>query len=139
MWRAAILPTGLGRSQHRGYWGDRHTQGFYFIQCVLMGSSKRSSSSTHKKRGGSRNTKLHWQCANLPFQLLDLTVFFFYFIIPSPPSLSSYSLVSFVAVVQPVQTSSRSALLLICQPLIAPSSLVLSVCFVLSICFWVLL
>lgn len=61
------------------------------------------------------------------------------FFIPSPPSLSSYSLVSFVVVVQPVQTSSRSALLLICQPLIAPSSLFLSVFLLSAICFWVLL
>lgn len=29
-----------------------------------------------KKRRGSRFTKLLWQCANLPFQLLDLTIFY---------------------------------------------------------------
>lgn len=67
----------------------------------------------HKKRGGSRNTKLLWQCANLPFQLLNLTIFFF---ILSPLSLSSHSLTSFLLVVQPVQTSSCCALLPIYLP-----------------------
>lgn len=60
-----------------------------------------------KKRRGSRYTKLLWQqSANLPLPLLDLTIFY---------SLSSITLPSVLFVVQPVQTSSRSALLLIYQ------------------------
>lgn len=60
-----------------------------------------------KKRRGSRYTKLLWQqSANLPLPLLDLTIFY---------SLSSITLPSVPFVVQPVQTSSRSALLLIYQ------------------------
>lgn len=65
----------------------------------------------HPKRGGSRFTKLLWQCANLPFQLLYRAVF-----ISSSPSLSSHSLTSFLVAVRPVQTSSHSALLVIYQP-----------------------
>lgn len=42
-----------------------------------MGDPKRSSSSTLQKRTGSCFTKPLWLPANLPFQLLDLTIFLF--------------------------------------------------------------
>lgn len=107
--------------------------------CVLTGSSKRSSSSIVQKRRGSCFTKLFWQCANLPFQLLDWTVF-----ISSPPSLSSFSH-QLSCCVQPLQMSSCCALLVIYQPkwhcglyyFVPVHVSVVLYCCSPTICFWV--
>lgn len=80
-----------------------------------------------KKRRGSRYTKLLWQRANLPFQLLDLTIFY---------SFSSISLLSFAHLL----SSRRSAcanVFTLCfiahlSALMALWSVFLSVCLCLS-------
>lgn len=114
------------------------TQDFISFSVCLRAAPKEVLPPHTKKRRGSRYTKLLWQRANLPFQLLDLTIFY---------SFSSISLSSFLVIVQPVQTSLCSVLLLIYQPkwhcglyfFLSVYVSVLGYCCCPAICLWVLL
>lgn len=52
---------------------NKHTDFISFSVCLR--AAPKEVPLPHRKRRGSRYTKLLWQCANLPFQLLDSTIF----------------------------------------------------------------
>lgn len=127
--------------QRRGYWGNRrwrclsseslwakqisqHTLGFYFIQCVLAGSSKRGSSTDKKEK------EMNVQSCSGSVQIFLCSFLTWPFLIPSPLSSSLSPLHSPIAILLNCRPSAACCqALLYCSPIKPHDSVFLSVFF----------